>query len=76
MASQSFRVNVVRFLFVCAILTFCTALLKFFGVRSRPLSMVHHYSGLVLIVSAVTHMVINRRPLLNALRLSKKTGPA
>jgi hypothetical protein len=62
---------VVRFLFVFAVLTFCTGLLKFFGVRYRPLSQVHHFSGLFLITSAVTHMVLNRRPLLNAFRWSK-----
>jgi len=66
------RILVVRFLFIFAILTFSTALMKFFGIRSRPLSMVHHYSGLILIVSAVTHMVINRKALIYAFRGPKK----
>ena len=66
MISPSLRKNVVRALFLFAILVFSTGLMKFFGVRSRPLSIVHHFSGLFLIASAVSHMVINRKQLGNA----------
>lgn len=72
MASQSLRVNVVRFLFIFAVLTFGTGLIRFFGIyRSPTIAMVHHYSGLVLVVAAVCHMIVNRRPLLNAFKFSK-----
>lgn len=76
MVSPSFRQAVIRILFLFAVITFTTGLLKFLGVRYRPLSMVHHYSGLTLAASSITHMVINKKALISALRFSRRKPAA
>ena len=72
MASPTFRRNVVRVLFIFALLTFLTGISRFFNIyRSPTLAQIHHYSGLCLVVCAAFHMFLNRKALLLAWKFGK-----
>lgn len=69
MTSPAFRRNVVRVLFIFALITFLSGVSRFFGIyRSPTLAQIHHYSGLCLVVCATAHMILNRKALLLAWR--------
>ena len=76
MVSPAFRKNVTRLLFIFAVLTFATGRMRLFNIyRSPTMASIHHYSGLVLAIVGLTHMYLNRRPLMIAFGQSPKKPP-